>query len=131
MRIATALLADGANVREGTVSILSGFINQIQRTEFPSTLEATLVIVIEFEPNSDDYDQDIDLAFRLHDTESGTEVVSNEAELRVEGTNSRRGYVPIMLPLDDLEIPSPGTYLFRIDVGGDHVTFELYADLAE
>ena len=51
MKIAAAFLADAANVREGTLGVLSGFINTINRDEYPAPLGATLVVVVEYDEN--------------------------------------------------------------------------------
>src|SRR5690625_2998602 len=109
MKLATAFLADAANVREGMLSVLSGFVNQIQRPEYPAALGVTLVIVVELEPAGEEANSLIQLSFQLHKDLDGSEIAASAAELEIKGDMLRRGFIPITLPLHDLEIPDAGT----------------------
>jgi hypothetical protein len=51
VEVATALLCDSVNVREGTISILSGGITRIWRPVLPAPLGVGLAIVVELEPD--------------------------------------------------------------------------------
>ena len=47
MRLAIGTLADAANVREGTLSLLSAGINVLERGECPAPLGASLALLLE------------------------------------------------------------------------------------
>lgn len=129
MKLATAFLADAANVREGMLSVLSGFVNQIQRPEYPAALGVTLVIVVELEPAGEETSSLIQLSFQLRKDLDGAEIAASEAELEIKGDMLRRAFIPITLPLHDLEIPDAGMYSLTVRAGDEEVGFELYADL--
>jgi len=131
MKLATAFLADAANVREGLLNVLSGFVNQIQRPEYPAALGVALVIVVEIEPMGEDVNSLIQLSFELHRDLDGAEIAASEAELEIKGDMLRRAFIPITLPLHDLEIPETGTYSLTVRAGDEEVGFELYADLVD
>ncbi len=131
MKIAAAFLADAANVRENTLSVLSGFINQLYRTEFPAVFGATLVIVTDVLVEAGGPSIKVSFSFSLRSSQTGQVLWGEDGELEIEAEAGRRGYIPILIPLTDLEIPEPGSYEITVRLGDDQRRIEFYADLAD
>ena len=118
MRVAAAFLADAANVREGTLSVLSGFINTINRQEFPAPLGASLVVVVEYdEDEARRGSPERPFRARCEPTIGGAELFNIEGNFSLGGGSDAYGYVPMVFDLSDARIPEPGSY--RIVFEGD------------
>ena len=130
MKLSTLMLADHAEIREGTLGVLSGFVNQLWRDEFPSQLRVYLVAVAEATPE-----------------EIGTGAVSSKFEFWCEGQDgsdpllkgngmietqldgARGGYFPMVFDLSPIEIPEPGEYVIRFTLDGEEAgAYVFYAD---
>lgn len=118
MRVAAAFLADAANVREGTVSVLSGFINSINREQYPAPLKASLVVVVEYDDDEARRGSpERNFRARCESTFGGGELFKIEGKFTLGGGNDAYGYVPMVFSLHDAKIPQAGSY--RIVFEGD------------
>lgn len=125
MRVAAAFLADAANVREGTLGVLSGFINSINREEFPAPLGASLVVVVEYdESEARRGEQQRNFSARCEPSLGGAEIFNIDGQFSLGQSNDNFGYIPMVFALQEVEIPMTGSYriifegegLERIDV---------------
>lgn len=130
MRVAAAFLADAANTREGTLSVLSGFINTITRDEYPAKLGATLVVVVEYdEDEARRGDPERTFRARCEPTVGGSEVFSLEGNVSLGGGNDSFGYIPMIFQLADAQVPMPGTYRIIFEGAGlERVDVRFYAN---
>ncbi|WP_053384283.1 DUF6941 family protein [Leucobacter celer] len=130
MRVAAAFLADAANVREGTLGVLSGFINTINREEFPAPLGATLVVVVEYDENEARRgDPERTFRARCEPAVGGGEIFSLEGNFSLGGGNDSFGYIPMVFQLADARIPMPGTYRIIFEgTGLERVDVRFYAN---
>ncbi len=130
MRVAAAFLADAANVREGTLGVLSGFINTINRDEYPAPLGATLVVVIEYdEDEARRGDPERTFRARCEPTVGGAEFFSLEGTFSLGGGNDSFGYIPMVFPLAEAQIPMPGSYRIVFEgTGLERVDVRFYAN---
>ncbi|WP_053387617.1 DUF6941 family protein [Leucobacter japonicus] len=130
MRVAAAFLADAANVREGTLGVLSGFINTINRDEYPANLGATLVVVVEYDENEARRgDPERTFRARCEPTVGGGEIFNLEGTFSLGGGNDSFGYIPMVFPLNDAQVPSPGSYRIVFEGSGlERVDVRFYAN---
>lgn len=130
MKIAAAFLADAANIREGTLGVLSGFINTINREEFPASLGATLVVVVEYDENEARRgDPERTFRARCEPAVGGGEIFSLEGTFSLGGGNDSFGYIPMVFPLTEAQIPMPGSYRIVFEgTGLERVDVRFYAN---
>ena len=130
MRIAAAFLADAANVREGTLGVLSGFINTINRESFPAKLGATLVVVVEYDENEARRgDPERSFRARCEPAVGGGEVFSLEGNFSLGGGSDSFGYIPMVFPLQDAQVPMAGSYRIIFEgTGLERVDVRFYAN---
>ncbi|PRI10257.1 DUF6941 family protein [Leucobacter massiliensis] len=130
MRVAAAFLADAANVREGTLGVLSGFINTINRPEYPAPLGATLVVVVEYDENEARRgDPERSFRARCEPAVGGGELFSLEGNFSLGGGNDSFGYIPMVFPLNEAQIPMPGSYRIVFEgTGLERVDVRFYAN---
>lgn len=130
MKIAAAFLADAANVREGTLGVLSGFINTINRDEYPAPLGATLVVVVEYDENEARRgDPERTFRARCEPSVGGAEVFSLEGKFSLGGGNDSFGYIPMVFSLADAQVPMPGSYRIIFEgTGLERVDVRFYAN---
>ncbi|EYT54137.1 hypothetical protein H490_0109155 [Leucobacter sp. UCD-THU] len=130
MRVAAAFLADAANVREGTLSVLSGFINTINRESYPAPLGATLVIVVEYdESEARRGDPERSFRARCEPAVGGAEVFGLEGTFSLGGGNDASGYIPMVFPLTEAQVPMPGSYRIVFEgTGLERVDVRFYAN---
>ena len=130
MRIAAAFLADAANVREGTLGVLSGFINTINREQYPAPLGATLVVVVEYDENEARRgDPERSFRARCEAAVGGPELFSVEGTFSLGGGNDSFGYIPMVFQLNEAQIPMPGTYRIVFEgTGLERVDVRFYAN---
>ncbi|UOQ57760.1 hypothetical protein MUN78_02640 [Leucobacter allii] len=130
MRVAAAFLADAANVREGTLGVLSGFINTINRDEYPAPLGATLVVVVEYDENEARRgDPERSFRARCEPTVGGGEVFGLEGNFSLGGGNDSFGYIPMVFQLSEAQIPMPGSYRIVFEgTGLERVDVRFYAN---
>lgn len=130
MRVAAAFLADAANVREGTLGVLSGFINTINRETFPAPLGATFVVVVEYDEDEGRRgDPDRTFRVRCEPTVGGAEVFGIEGTFALGGGNDSFGYIPMVFPMAEAQIPRPGSYRIVFEgTGLERVNVRFYAN---
>lgn len=130
MRVAAAFLADAANVREGTLGVLSGFINTINREEYPAPLGATLVVVVEYDENEARRgDPQRTFRARCEPAVGGGEIFSLEGTFSLGGGSDSFGYIPMVFALSEAKIPRPGSYRIIFEgVGLERVDVRFYAN---
>lgn len=130
MRVAAAFLADAANVREGTLGVLSGFINTFNRQEYPAPLSASLVVVVEYdEIEARRSDQERAFTARCEPAVGGEELFNLEGTFSLGGGNDSAGYVPMVFGLSEARIPMPGSYRIVFEVTGlERVDIRFYAN---
>ncbi|QIM15966.1 hypothetical protein G7067_05295 [Leucobacter insecticola] len=130
MKIAAAFLADAANVREGTLGVLSGFINTINREAYPAALGATLVVVVEYDENEARRgDPERTFRARCEPAVGGGEVFSLEGTFSLGGGNDSFGYIPMVFSLTDAQVPMPGSYRIIFEGSGlERVDVRFYAN---
>lgn len=125
-----ATVADAANVREGLVNILSGFITQLNRPSYPAFLQACVVVVIEVDEKDAARAEDVDFNVTLsHESMPEEPVASIDARFKVEGgSEGRAGYLPIVLNTVGIELPSVGKYVVAVRCGEyDQARLTFYA----
>lgn len=129
MKIAAAFLADSANIREGTLSILSGFLNQFGRPEFPAKFEATLVIVGESsETLIAGVNHEVPLSFSVKYLDTGEEIAAGNGGVQVTQEAARSGFAPMVINLHDLLLPGMGKYEVTAKIGEDSKVVQFYVD---
>ncbi|MFA7498733.1 MAG: hypothetical protein WCY76_08595 [Leucobacter sp.] len=130
MRVAAAFLADAANVREGTLGVLSGFINTIHRKEFPASLGVTLVVVVEYdEQEARRGDPERSFRARCEPAAGGTELFNINGTFSLPGGKDSSGYVPMVFPLAEVKIPEAGSYRIVFEgTGLERVDVRFYAN---
>ncbi|MBP1326016.1 hypothetical protein JOF28_001248 [Leucobacter exalbidus] len=130
MRVAAAFLADAANVREGTLSVLSGFINTINREEYPAPLGATLVVVVEYDENEARRgEQQRTFRARCEPSIGGAEIFNIEGQFSLESSADAFGYIPMVFALQEVEIPMTGSYRIIFEGDGlERVDVRFYAN---
>lgn len=130
MRVAAAFLADAANVREGTLGVLSGFINVFNRDQYPAPLNASLVVVVEYdELEARRGGGDRTFMARCEPAVGGEELFKLEGSFSVAGGKDAAGYVPMVFPLSEARIPMPGSYRIVFEgTGLERVDIRFYAN---
>lgn len=128
MKIDSAFLADTATIREGTLGVLGGLLNQFGRPSYPATLGCVLVIVL-----SGDLSETrgvVETTVHVAYARVGEKVKAFEAEiaLKAEIVGERFTYLPLILDLANAEIPSAGDYVLQVEVGDQTKVLRFYAD---
>lgn len=133
MRVAAAFLADAANVREGTLGVLSGFINTINRQQYPAPLGATLVVVVEYDENEARRgDPERSFRARCEPAVGGQPLFNLEGNFSLGGGNDTFGYIPMIFSLTEAQIPEPGSYRIVFEgTGLERVDVRFYANSTE
>lgn len=120
MRIAMATLADAVNVREGMLSVLSAGVNMIGRSEFPSSLGATLALMLEIPGPVDHGTISIQGSLvQVDSQEKVKEVGKFEANIDYGIGEERSANIPMPIPLETMPIPEIGSYELRIQINED------------
>jgi hypothetical protein len=130
MKIAAAFLADAANIREGTLGVLSGFINTINRPEYPAPLGTSLVVVVEYdESEARRGDPKRSFRARCEPAVGGPELFNIEGTFSLEGGNDSFGYIPMVFSLAEAQITMPGSYRIIFEgTGLERVDVRFYAN---
>jgi hypothetical protein len=123
VRLDTVLLAEAATVRDGLLNVLSGGITYMERPEFPTPLNLTLVLRVMFDDPQDAIGEQT-----LNVTVSGEEgepVAGGKLSFEVARDLDTRGLAEagfgvsggLLVPLSYMLLPEPGRY--RIDVADE------------
>lgn len=128
MRISTLFLADYASVREGTLGVMGGFINQLWRPEYPAPLGAYLVAVPE--TTREDLERgSVDAEFRFWCTAAESDEILVEADGKIESQfqEFKHSHFPITVDLSTVQIPAEGVYHLFFEMGEGRETYTFYA----
>ncbi len=119
MRLAMAILADSANVREGMLNVLSAGISEMWRKEFPAPMGAVMPLLIELSEH-DEFEVLVVEARLIRRGESGNDeqIASMSGQIKRQGEAGPTTNVPSVLGWNDTMLPSPGEYYVRVNVGG-------------
>lgn len=128
MRIKSVFLAEAANVREGTLGVLSGFLNHFARSEFPATLGCVLVAVMSADPLLDALPREIQFRLTYGLKEEEAETVFMEGSISVQAGGDRVAYLPIIFGLADAPLPAAGHYELILEIAGMVERLDFYAD---
>lgn len=133
MRMAIAVLADAASVREGLVSLLSAGVTQLNRSEFPAPMGANLVLVGEMSATEAEKVRELIIRTKI-EAPDGSLIVDFEGRLEAVPASSlvpgQSVQVPVVLDFTNLQIPMPGTYVVTTQFATlDEFAFEFYAAL--
>lgn len=131
MRLAMAVLADAANMRENTMSVLSAGINQVWRPEYPTSLGLTVALMLECAPEDDADPVRVQVEVRHADSEpEDAPVIGLRAEVGLTSPRDDVAYVPMPLDFRNRQIPAPGKYQVVIRVADlEPVTLGFVANL--
>lgn len=131
MKLATLMLADQASVREGTLGVLGGFINQMWRTEFPDLLAAQLVAVLRTTPEEVVSGvASASFRFWLEEEDAHEPLFEATGEFAPGPGSGREGFFPMVFNISNVEIPAPGKYYIYFEVVGQPVeSVAFYVDL--
>lgn len=116
MRIAMAVLADAASVRENTISVLSAGITRLWRTDYPSPMDTALAVLLEIAPDDDASDIEISAKISGPAAASSGTIAEIRGRISVEPERTESFYVPVPLQLRGVPVPSPGTYEIALTV---------------
>lgn len=130
MRVAAAFLADAANVREGTLGVLSGFINTINREEYPAPLGAVFVVVVEYDENEARRgEQQRTFRARCEPAVGGAEIFNLDGTFSLGSASDAFGYIPMVFSLQEVEVPMTGSYRIIFEGEGlERVDVRFYAN---
>ncbi|WP_111467054.1 DUF6941 family protein [Microbacterium suaedae] len=126
MRIAMAVAADAANVREGMMNVLSAGVTQFVREEYPARLGIDVALMIEITPEELASNGAIEARFTLV-APSGETVAAIDGEFAWAGSEAESSsYLAAPVSFRDAVVPEPGTYVIRIAVADlDEIVIKL------
>jgi len=133
MRLAIAVLADAASVRENMLSVLSAGVNQIVRPDFPAQMGLSLAMMLEVLPDDEIDAADVEVVVdHVPPLEDEKPVARVRARLELKGPRDGVWYVPMPLDFHSRKIPTPGNYEVRVNVtGADPVVMGFVAHSSE
>lgn len=121
MQISAAFLCDFAEVREGLLMALGGGISRLWRPTFPTSIGATLAMLVEVPPS------DLDVGHEIHVAIQGPDAPVGEVKVQFKtgaGQHLKPGesvVAPITIDLRPVSLPSPGSYSINVSVDGEYV----------
>lgn len=117
VRFPVATLCDAANVREGTISILSGGITRLWRSQFPCQMGVGLALMCEYDPAI--FQRPSEIRVRIEDADGG---MLHEASMVLPGQPlpdsvdpGESVSVPLVLSLREAPLERPGRYRIVVD----------------
>lgn len=119
MRLAMAILADAANIREGMLNVLSAGVSEMWRKDFPAPFGAVLPLLIELD-EKDDFEVLVVEAHLMHRGDDGRDeqIGVMSGQIKRQGEPGPTTNVPSVLGWGDVMLPGPGEYYVRVNVGG-------------
>ena len=119
MRLAMAILADAANIREGMLNVLSAGVSEMWRKDFPAPFGAVLPLLIELD-EKDDFEVLVIEAHLMHRGGDGRDeqIGVMSGQIKRQGEPGPTTNVPSVLGWGDVMLPRPGEYYVRVNVGG-------------
>jgi hypothetical protein len=121
MQLVAAMLADAAQIRDGTLFILGGGFGRLRVRTFPAPFARQVVLLLEFHPS--EAGRDFELRVALADAD-GRVIEPHVQCLRPERPESldpgEMIVVPVVVGLGDAPLDAPGRYSVDIGVNGEH-----------
>jgi hypothetical protein len=117
-----ALLSDFATVREGLLHMLGGGVNRLWRDKYPASMGLSLGLCIEVHRTEARQPHNLVVIVQDEDGQRLSEV-SAQFEVNREFDTSRPGectLMPLVLSLQTIALPRPGSYSVEILVDGQH-----------
>ena len=117
-----AILCDFATVREGLLHLLGGGINRLWREQFPAQMGSTLALLLEIHPTETERQHTISI-FLIDEDGRRLAEVSADFQVGRNAAQSRPGeniLMPLIVSLQQMEIPAPGAYSVEIMMDGQH-----------
>ena len=121
VQLSAAMLADSAQIRDGTLFVLGGGFGPLQMRRFPAPFGRQAVLLLEF--HASEADRDFELSVALADAD-GAVIQRQVTTLQPERPESLEPGEMILLPvvagLGEALITAPGRYSVAIFVNGEH-----------
>lgn len=130
MKLSLVMLADHGSVREGTLGVLGGFVNQLWRNEFPAAMGVDLVAVAMTSPEERAAGGASD-TFRFWCEEPGVEepLFEGRGEISSGFDAGMESYFPMIFDLRNAQLPKPGRYQINFQLSdGEVLNYAFYAD---
>lgn len=119
MEISAAFLCDFAEVREGLLMALGGGTTRLWRPEYPTSVGASLALLIDLPQSDLGVPHDIAVAIQGPDQPVGEVTgklqVSGSADLKA-GENV---VAPLAIDLRPVQLPAEGSYSINISIDGE------------
>lgn len=117
-----AMLCDYATVREGLLHVLGGGINRLWREEYPAPLGVTLALLFEVHPTEMNSDHSLQV---IMINEDGQEIGHVNADFQIasdpaKGRPGENLILPLVVPLQQVILPSHGAYSVEVLIDGQH-----------
>lgn len=111
MKVVAAFLADAANVRENTLNVLSGFINTLNREEFPAPMGCVFVVCIEYdEIEARRGVTDHQFRIECEDAVTGETIFGLNGGFTLRPAGDSIGTLPLLFNIADATVRTPGSY---------------------
>jgi hypothetical protein len=131
VEVTTALLCDGAQIREGLLFVMAGGITRIRRTSYPANLAAAAAVVLELDSIEAERVHEFELVVVGED---GQELARVAAQIQVGEAQVHFGeniHVPLAVDLHGAALPGAGAYELRLYIDGNHRrTIQFWAEEA-
>ena len=121
MEISAAFLCDFAEVREGLLMALGGGITRLWRASYPTSIDATLALLVDVPPSELNVQHNINVAIQGPDAPVGEANVQFQAGAGLELEAGEQVVAPIAIDLRPVSLPGPGSYSVNVSVDGEFV----------
>ena len=121
MEISAAFLCDFAEVREGLLMALGGGITRLWRPTYPTSIDATLALLVEVPPSELDVRHQIDVAIQGPDAPVGEAKVEFQTGAGQQLEAGESVVAPIAIDLRPVQLPAPGSYSINVSVDGKFI----------
>lgn len=120
-------ICDGANVREGLLSVLGGGINKLSRDEFPAELGSIIAIQLQIEDFEVGDTMQLEVEVTNEDgTPSTIPSFSGDLDEITASPEEAPLTFPFMLDAKLLPIESPGKYRMALKLNGEEINHILF-----
>ena len=117
----TTLLCDAATVREGLLHVLGGGISAMGRTEYPSTMQASLAVIVHLHPTEITTPHVLRVLVQNADGGDVAHIDVTIDATQLQADFPTRDIVqPIVIPLQNVTLPAPGDYSVEVLIDGMH-----------
>lgn len=119
MHVDTAVLCDGATIREGLLHILGAGITRLWRPELPAGLGVSIAMLVDMERELEDTPHEVRIVI---DGPAGERVAEAVAGIQYQGgvrfEVGEHHLIPLVMPLHDVGLASYGRYTMTATVDG-------------